>query len=902
MELVKITDVTNQLGLSSRSLRYYEQVGLIASVRPEFEKYRFYDADNMERLKQIIVLRKMQIPIKDILRIYQDERISTVVEVFVERINAIDEEANALAELKRIVSEFLQTMIQNGITKISALPLLYDEMDKQLETLEEYESVTFDELAAVSERLAKPLEPAIIALPAMRVLVSYLKETPQTSDTEGFWRWVQTHGLPTGHPGQHERFDFQTEAGDAMMLRLPEDFANDSDYRDATFPGGLFASVHVYLDEDLAQCFHTLIKHFDDNQYYEVDYTHDGTLRHPAMMENLISPDAQRELVSLLLPVKKRLPNPALFDSPQEIPPDAITIEEIEAQNPVLWAVDVPLDKMTPINGPRYEVLENGEVVYESWLMRMMICTNINVRLPFRVDIDFRMENEEKTAATSKSSIICYQDDDVRYLAGSGVGNRGFGINTGNDENRQANAISFHQPIYQDDFTFPGRCHIRTNEINRVTWIVGARHLAVIINGEVRYCGTNFPYMSLDLTREASGPIGINSNGSETMFFKSIRVSQLADAPKNKPKEGALIMITKQSNNLIPNIHRLVTDEHGENYWFNGSARYVMESLGEPDCDYAFFAGLTGDVFTQHYARGASWDAANGYHQIAGDTAFYEGIFAKCGYASTLVLTRDLLGNKTMYVQTLISYIDKGIPVLFMSDGPQYGVFVGYEEHGDILLYISGNSNEPGRLPLEDALAGGPEASGWLFVGEKKEQKDLARIYREAIVTLPQLLTTSTEAYWFGPAAFRTWAADIAGGRFDGMKPEDFDEWPMHTNFVCVLATNGSCCHGFLDKARELNPDMGFLEEVSRLYKRTADIWNNDNGEDLEALGGGFNVTLEALQDKEKREKIAAKICECGDVIDEVVRVISENVKDQLSKVKGEEQVRRDDFGRGWRR
>lgn len=29
--LIKITDLTTQLGLSSRSLRYYEQVGLIRS-------------------------------------------------------------------------------------------------------------------------------------------------------------------------------------------------------------------------------------------------------------------------------------------------------------------------------------------------------------------------------------------------------------------------------------------------------------------------------------------------------------------------------------------------------------------------------------------------------------------------------------------------------------------------------------------------------------------------------------------------------------------------------------------------------------------------------------------------------------------------------------------------------
>lgn len=64
MQLVKITDLVQMLGLSSRSLRYYERVGLIRSIRPPFEKYRYCDTENIERIKQILVLRKMQIPIR----------------------------------------------------------------------------------------------------------------------------------------------------------------------------------------------------------------------------------------------------------------------------------------------------------------------------------------------------------------------------------------------------------------------------------------------------------------------------------------------------------------------------------------------------------------------------------------------------------------------------------------------------------------------------------------------------------------------------------------------------------------------------------------------------------------------------------------------------------------------
>ncbi len=341
-------------------------------------------------------------------------------------------------------------------------------------------------------------------------------------------------------------------------------------------------------------------------------------------------------------------------------------------------------------------------------------------------------------------------------------------------------------------------------------------------------------------------------------------------------------MITKQSNNIIPTIHRLVTDEYGENYWFNGCARYVMECLGEKDYDYWFFAGLTGDVFTQHYTYTKySGDAMSSYMMDEKPAEFVEDVFAKCGYAATYVSNQEVRKNTEMYMQTLIGYIDKGIPVIVWGEA-LVGVFVGYEDYGKILLYITGNNNQPERIPLNKELEGNPDTNGWIFVGNRKEDRTLAKLYREAISAIPQHLSIKTNTYCFGAEAFRAWAKDIKTGKFDGMTVEEFDIWAYYTNYVCVLATNGSCCHEFLKRAQGLNPDMTFLDEVSRLYKRTADMWNNQNGKDLEALGGGFNVTLETMQNEEKRNKIASKIHEFGDVIDEIVQVLNRGLKRRL--------------------
>lgn len=155
----------------------------------------------------------------------------------------------------------------------------------------------------------------------------------------------------------------------------------------------------------------------------------------------------------------------------------------------------------------------------------------------------------------------------------------------------------------------------------------------------------------------------------------------------------------------------------------------------------------------------------------------------------------------------------------------------------------------------------------------RKKQKSIAKIYREAIFMLPELLTTNNDRYCFGAPAFRKWANEIESGYFEQIKPEKFDSRSMYANFVFTLATNG-CCPNFLQCANELNPDMTYLYDISLLYKRTANIWHNDGSNDPEALGGGFNITLEALQTPKRREKIATRIRECGNMIDEVVKIL----------------------------
>jgi len=50
MNLITISDMTKNLGISTRTLRYYEQIGLIESIKKDDYAYRTYDEATVTRL------------------------------------------------------------------------------------------------------------------------------------------------------------------------------------------------------------------------------------------------------------------------------------------------------------------------------------------------------------------------------------------------------------------------------------------------------------------------------------------------------------------------------------------------------------------------------------------------------------------------------------------------------------------------------------------------------------------------------------------------------------------------------------------------------------------------------------------------------------------------------------
>lgn len=126
MELQTISQVTKELGVTTRMLRYYEEIGLLKSMRVEGYAYRMYDEKARERLGQILILRKLRLSLKQIGELLADPNMARATTILLQNISEIDLEIHSLSTIRTILQQFVDVLQQQSKTK-PMLDLLSDE-------------------------------------------------------------------------------------------------------------------------------------------------------------------------------------------------------------------------------------------------------------------------------------------------------------------------------------------------------------------------------------------------------------------------------------------------------------------------------------------------------------------------------------------------------------------------------------------------------------------------------------------------------------------------------------------------------------------------------------------------------------------------------------------------------
>lgn len=255
-ELIKIRDISTKYDVSARTLRYYEDMGLISSTRSDDYAYRLYDEAAVKRLEQILILRKLNISIKDIQRIFNTSGSEIVLEVLGKKVDDIDQEVSLLHELKEIVLDFIHQIEQADFGKESDIKLLYEkakEIETQIVNVDYNDNPsTVNRLLEVTEKLDNKVpDIMIVRIPKFRAVTSGLM-TFEELFGGGFGPWQEAHNH-LFKPVIFDSPDFlYGKDGKAEWIWALKDEVTQADthpYKIIEYSGGLYA-VAVSVDGD----------------------------------------------------------------------------------------------------------------------------------------------------------------------------------------------------------------------------------------------------------------------------------------------------------------------------------------------------------------------------------------------------------------------------------------------------------------------------------------------------------------------------------------------------------------------------------------------------------------------------------------------------------------------------
>ena len=262
MDLQTISQVSRDYGISTRMLRYYEQAGLILSLRKDDYAYRVYDENAVSRLRQIIVLRKLRVPVKQIISILSNSDAAEAVEIFRQNISEIDGEITALSTVKSILTRFIEEIHEKADVN---LKLLGDEAvfsvisslsfsDNQIN--ETKENLSMEELNKADEKLMKleDKDVRIIYLPPMTTAAAYASgEGCEGKALDMISKFTKESGLLKIKPDARS-FGFDCSQGAAeigenshvyeVWVSVPDNMEIPAPLVRREFRGGLYAA-HV---------------------------------------------------------------------------------------------------------------------------------------------------------------------------------------------------------------------------------------------------------------------------------------------------------------------------------------------------------------------------------------------------------------------------------------------------------------------------------------------------------------------------------------------------------------------------------------------------------------------------------------------------------------------------------
>jgi DNA-binding transcriptional MerR regulator len=250
--------------ISARALKYYEDMGLLKSIKCEDYAYRMFDETAIKRLEQILILRKLNISIKDISRIFEAKGSEVILEVLENKANNIDDEIALLHELKDIIFDFISQIESIDFQKSTDVKLLYEkakDIKQQLNADYNGNPSSVNKLFNVAEKLEQMPDIRVIRIPKIKMARS------GNTDLDAFDRWwssidLKNYIFPRDFMYYNARLGYFE-----WIIAIPEGLTDTNGYEVFDFPGGLYAVGTAIDGDDINRVNRLIHKWVDENEF-----------------------------------------------------------------------------------------------------------------------------------------------------------------------------------------------------------------------------------------------------------------------------------------------------------------------------------------------------------------------------------------------------------------------------------------------------------------------------------------------------------------------------------------------------------------------------------------------------------------------------------------------------------
>ncbi|MDE6031228.1 MAG: effector binding domain-containing protein [Oscillospiraceae bacterium] len=285
-----ISQVTKKYDVTARMLRYYEQKGLITPIRRDDYAYRIYDEDAVRRLRLIIILRKLRIPLKQIAVIMEDnEHLKTlqILRCHIEELNAEIKNLDAIRQvlnecalaIEKNVGESAEVLLSSDVvmSSVSAIPLSENTFDKlALNDGQKERKISMADI----KNFRNELNVRIVKLPPFTVAsYHYVGQDPEEKTGAVMSEFVQNSRLYELKPDSR-MFGFNRPNPGVLedgthgyedWVTIPDGMEVPAPLTKKHFEGGWFAVMAIPFPE--FQLWGDLIDWVNNNELYEADYT-----------------------------------------------------------------------------------------------------------------------------------------------------------------------------------------------------------------------------------------------------------------------------------------------------------------------------------------------------------------------------------------------------------------------------------------------------------------------------------------------------------------------------------------------------------------------------------------------------------------------------------------------------